>query len=321
VAYHFNNPSEPNGISFSNGSELLWHLKELLKVAGWVVTQSGDGTTYNAAGDELDTIAKFRDNTRAWFAIRDPDNVRAFTFQRVSNSANCRVKYAAVDGFTGGSPSANTTPAATTPAEEAVVMGSGTDASPSGAAFGFSGASILYAVADDAAPYVFAAFGRNSSSGNDQAGFFMDALAPNSYTDTDGDPVVIGWNDGDGSQAYKMQGPPSGTSEGARGWLRKNSGGAFVGMGSPLIYGLGASVNQIPKQFGADPESGDDITIPLMWGRSTALSAPVGWKGISTLFRQITTGRANGDTLETMTRILVQQAEWTMPWNGTVPAV
>lgn len=321
MAYHFNNPGEPNGISFNVGAELLWHMKELLKVAGWTVTQSGDGTTYNAAGDELDTIAKFRDNTRAWFAIQDPGGGRAFTFQRVSNSANCRAKYAATGGFTGGTPSANTTPAATTPAEEQIIMGSGTDASPTGSGFGFNSPGILYAAADDAAPYGFALFGRSSSTGNDTCSFFMDPLAPNSYSGTDGDPVVIGWGDGAADQAYKTSAPSSGTSEGARAWLRKNSAGSFVGVGSPLIYGMGASQNLIPKQLGSDPESGDDITIPLMWGRSSNLSAPNGWKGISTLFRQITSGRANGDTLETMTRILVQSAEWTMPWNGTVPLV
>lgn len=317
MTYLFNAPTDLQGISVAaQGTEVLWHLKEALVRAGWVVTASGDGTSYNASGDLHATIASFTGNTRAWFAIQDPGGGRAFTFQRVSNAASVRIKYALTGGFTAGSPGASTTPEGTTAGEEQIITGSGTDASPTGTTFGSVTGSTLYMLADDEAPYGFAAFAKTASS--EQCGFFMDPLADGSYSITDLDPVVIGWNDALGG--YSTAAPASGTTEGPRAWFRKASGsGAFQGCGYLSSSGWGQNSVIVPKAAGTDPESGDEVLAPVIWGRSTALSSPNGWKGVSSLFNLVYSARTSGETAGGETKVVVNNGELYMPWNGTTP--
>lgn len=314
MAFIFNNASNPKGIPLETGPELVWHLKQILVEAGWVVTQSGTGTAYSPSGDLHGLIETFTGGTNAWFAIQAPDG-RAFTFQRVA--ANVRVKYAATGGFTGGTPGNTITPSAI-PGEEQLVAGSGTDAAPTGVGMG-TGTAFAYIGADDEAPYGFFAFSKRVSSTSGHGFFFMDPLIPGSYAETDTDPVVIGWS----AQSANWPGvvPTSGTSAGARGWMKKASGGAFQGLGSMNATGWGTSSPIFPAGAGSDPESGGDITIPVIWGRAISLSAPHGWKGVSSLFRAISTSRSSGETQANASRILIQNGEWSAPWNGEVPLI
>ena len=66
-------------------------------------------------------------NTSAWFRISNPDGVE-YVCQRGINNLQWRVKVSPTVGFTGGSPGATQVPSAT---DEGIVLGGGTDASPS----------------------------------------------------------------------------------------------------------------------------------------------------------------------------------------------
>lgn len=99
-----------------SGYAILYHLKELLKAAGWSVLMSGDGlSSYNASGDTIThsgSGANGMGNSTAWFRITDPGSRREYVFQAQALDYNLIWHYSALDKFTGGSPNATTIPTA-----------------------------------------------------------------------------------------------------------------------------------------------------------------------------------------------------------------
>lgn len=68
-------------------SAAAFFLKRLLKVQGWTVPVSSDGTTYNASGDQITSPlsgSNGMDNASAWFVIVHPDTKHSFCLQRNS---------------------------------------------------------------------------------------------------------------------------------------------------------------------------------------------------------------------------------------------
>ena len=66
------------------GSTSMFYVKETLKNAGWVVSQSSDGTTFFPGSDGLSTDAPGAggmNNDLAWYFIVDPDSKRGFVAQ------------------------------------------------------------------------------------------------------------------------------------------------------------------------------------------------------------------------------------------------
>lgn len=101
---------------FENGANPIFQLKQFLKLQGWAVTKSSDGTTYNLSGDQIThngTGAGGMGNVNAWFVIQMPGATRSFCFQcDAQGTQYWRVRYSYL-GFSGGSPSATTAPTAT----------------------------------------------------------------------------------------------------------------------------------------------------------------------------------------------------------------
>jgi hypothetical protein len=181
----------------NTGSDSIFHLKTLLKTAGWTVPKSADGTNYSASTDIITAstaVYHGLDNARSWFVIQQPSSSRSFCIQRnsatgASTSQSWRIKYSKAAGFVGGSPAATVTPTAT---DEIVLNGAGTDASPTFQSIFAYGDGYLYrynCVADNASPYGFVAFGWQCTSGNTACAFGLDPLVGVPAADTD--PYVI----------------------------------------------------------------------------------------------------------------------------------
>ena len=140
----------------ATGAQAMYELKGLLKLAGWSVLSSSDGTTYNAAGDQISNGgagANGMANNSAWFRIRSPAGAGAvsFTFQRGTTNQAWRIKRSRTAGFTGGSPGATQTPSAT---DEGIMTGGGTDAAPTYVNLQTTDGTYRWnAGADNAAPY------------------------------------------------------------------------------------------------------------------------------------------------------------------------
>jgi len=145
----------------------MFSLLTLLESAGWTRIGDSDGSTYRSTAPwQLTTGASGAgglDNAYAWFVVKMPGCNRSWCFQRnsatgASTSRYWRVKYSKGAGFVGGSPSATRVPSAT---DEVVLLGAGTDASPTMPTLLFvtgDGTFRFNCCADSAAPHGFLAW-------------------------------------------------------------------------------------------------------------------------------------------------------------------
>jgi hypothetical protein len=136
------------GTAFASFGELISLFVEMLVSAGWTYRASGDGTggTYNATGKVFTGTgagALGWANSGAWARIQDPGAVREITVQH-NNAGGAIIKYSQLAKFTGGSPSATTTPTAT---DERAIRGTYATAwcaSSTGNAFGCANDTAQY---------------------------------------------------------------------------------------------------------------------------------------------------------------------------------
>lgn len=132
TALKFTNGYWPTPVPITSGGDLLYYWKQGYVGGDATVLRSGTGTagTYSAVGDLL-TSGAVADTALAWCVVRLPDGIQQYCVQHVSGLL-FRIKYSPAAGFVGGSPDEDTTPTAT---DEQLVLGTGTDAAPTGAAW------------------------------------------------------------------------------------------------------------------------------------------------------------------------------------------
>jgi len=333
----------------TTGSECIFILKELLKTAGYTVPASSDGTTYNAAGDQITVAgsgAGGMDNNRAWFRIQDPAGEREWTFQRATTlHYQWRVKYSALDGFTGGSPGITETPSAT---DEAILFGGGTDASPTFPQMFNVTPGRWHVIAEDAANargvYWWIAVEVPLGSASVDTMLLCEAINPNTTpplvgtratpTTGDPDPCVVGASfNGSGGlmQIQNGLGWNSTTNPTISGWFGMNGTNgqseAFVGFAganyhldnSPAAFiapatGVGSGV-------GINPYSGNDEGFPILIARGgTGFASQLGFKGASENIRMKGVNRAYPDTINLSSGSYVYFEDLLVPWeDGTAP--
>lgn len=261
-----------------SNAEAVYRFKELLKQGGWTINSSGTGTsgTYNASGDNLLSAANI--GTRSWYVASHPNldgYQRYICFQANSASATqFRIKMGWAP-FSGGSPSANTVPSST---DEQVLIGTGTDASPTFATLFVTNPNSFYmSVGDVTEKYSFYLCSIYGSSGAlstpiTQSIFTMQRLVDASPFDIDPyiydcnpTPLTAGWSSGS-------------TTPTLRAWYRKGLSGATFSTYSIGTYG-GSTVSGTTflNKVGIDPYTGSIYLLPLMVARNTPNQ---GYKGI-----------------------------------------
>jgi hypothetical protein len=323
-------------------------LKEVLKSTGWTVPASSDGTTYNAAGDEITTGGSGAGglaNNRAWFRIQDPDGGREFTFQRVNATTNgqWRVKYSALDRFTGGSPAATVTPSAT---DEAVLFGAGTDASPttSTALFNTDGNIgrwhiITWDEANARGVWPFFAFATDPGSSPCDTLIMCESMDPDtvpalvgtraSPTTGDPDPCIVQAAYNGSSGAFRFGSNTAGWTHGTTGpraWFGMNGTNglteAFVSMFA-ADYGVSSSqfsVLQGAAGAGVNPYDSADEALPLWIGRSAGAGSQQGLKGACEHVRACCVLRSYPSTVNLASGAYVYVEDALVPWeDGTTP--
>lgn len=231
-------------------------LTELI-AAGWTKISDSDGTTYSSSGTQVTGGGSGTNglgNTKAWVCMKDPAGKTQFTFQRGTDNQHWRACHSPVDGFITGSPAATVCPTA---ADEAVTLGSGTEASPSFTQW-FTGteASMRFnSNALDTAPYTWwVATWPVGGGTNTGCGFFDGVVSPITgvgYT-SDDDPHVVNFD--------------SSSSP----WSSANYGAAIYTHGNKPSANVMAAVTGIDFPFSApqgglstDPDTGKDQTRPL----------------------------------------------------------
>lgn len=310
----------------ATGAVAVYALIALLVSVGWTKVADSDGTTYSSSGTQVTGGGSGTNglaNANAWVRLRAPNGVRELTFQRGSANALWRIKYSASERFSAGSPGATQTPQTPTSTEQQILLGGGTDASPTFSAwFATDGTYRAQYGADAAAPFAFWFATYPSGGGTPNGGMVLDpVLVPAS---ADQDQAVIAIATSGGGFTATTFGTVSSATTGTRiaGWLKYNVAGAgFVAIPANKITSSGGS-DLAPEASGSNPHSGSDDLYPVIYGRPTGQSAPQGYKGISSVMYWNGTVRATGDTLAVSTtrdRLVLGQVN--LPWNGQIPLV
>jgi len=331
------------------GAEGIYILKETLKLAGWTVPRSSDGTTYNASGDQITSGgsgANGMANSRAWFVVQSPNGEHQWCFQRgTSNNTSWRVKVSALDGFTGGAPSATQVPSAT---DERLLHGSGTDASPTTATlFPTDSTYRFHVIAESTAVgtavpiYPFWSFINPTGSQWCPTFISQEAMDPNTFPELSsgtraapvtGDPdpciYVCDYYGATTFDAYALwvsnlsSGWSNATSRWSY-WHRMNYGDeAFVANIAAIIdaNGLGVFAPHAPA-YGtpSNPYNGADEGFPIFTGRPPNLS-PVGFKGVCNHLKLGSNNRLYPDTVNLSSGAYVYCGDLLVPWeDGTAP--
>jgi len=312
------------GTNPATGSAAIFRLKTALKTAGWTVTKSSDGTTYNATGDQI-TLATSgaggMANNSAWFIVSSPSVTypRQIAIQRGTTNLDWKVKYSANSGF--GTGTSTQMPAA---ADEVILFGGGTNASPTFAQL--LGTDNTYRIniraGGLAENYGFIFITNISGSAVINTNFILDPMLPGTFAAADIDPCCI--NIEYNSIAALNTNLVLSTAS-PQGWLKKGLAGAgFVRIQYCYIYANTTTV--YPGGAGQNPFTTFDETVPILCARQSALAAPFGFKGVSSTLSYNGVFRASGDTLNVSTskdRLIISgNATSTLvyvsiPWNGT----
>ena len=294
------------------GADTAFQLKTRLKLGGWTVMSSSDGTTYNSSGDQITTNttgAGGMNNTNAWFRIRCPaisGITRELVFQRIGAATSFRIKYSYSAGFTGGTPGATRVPSAI---DEGVFLGSGTDASPTGGNWqNGTGGQVNIAVGDSAEGYSFYSTVWNSTPTCLHT-MYMDLI---DNLGSDPDPYVFYVQNSNITTASSW-----GTGTACFCWMGKGkSYETFTNVGGITPYVSSILVindSKAPGNFGVNPYTGNDNEFYIYYGKNST-SFPGGIKGRSHLLRFCSSSRAFTNTLNTQTRLCMN--DFTLPWDG-----
>lgn len=308
-------------ISFSlaqtpaTGSALVYNLKTLQKAQGFTVPKSSDATTYNSSGDQISSGSSGAGglaNTNAWGVVRCPLG-RSWCFQRGSSNVLWRWKFSPLAGFGGGSPSATQVPSAT---DEVVLWGGGTDASPTFTTLFGTDNTLKQNICVGGASEGYSWYTLQNNSGLTTVDSLLMSDVMSSYDPGDTEPSVQYWN---GASATTTLGSDALSS----------AGHAKAFLSNTLTSGNFNVVTLASEHWTASPDvgqtvAGNDVPLPIWWGRATSRSAPVGFKGISTLLRAASFARSNYVAL---TNSISGTNDWlyingvALKWNGGTGAI
>lgn len=341
----------------STYGEVFFHMKELLKAAGWSVVRSGDGlSAFSGTTDVLTgsgSGANGCNNPGAWFVAQMP-SVAGATRQllvfmgsttTIMNRGGMRFVYSCSGAFTGGA--ANTRPNATDGFALSTLLSNiyttslsfttNTDGGSYLNTFGVYTAdndaslatNLDFSIgADDGttagAKYGFYVIAHTKGAGLRAGAVYIDPLS--SYDSLDADPFVLYCSTQADARPQLLGYAMSGVSYNLNVFMAPR---AIYKKGTvdqlpiacpallPYINGTQAAAN-----FSINPYSGKDELIPVFYGRSTQFSTQRGFKGTSSLLRMVLQTRNTGDTYSVQsTRDRIVYGEVALPWNGSVPVV
>ena len=314
MAFTFN----VNGSAPATFAACIFALKEQLKTAGWTVTSSSDGTTFNGSGDQISssgTGAGGMDRGNAWFAIQMPGGTRAFAIQltQVGSGVNghWRVRYSPSVGFSGGSAS---------------VMASASDQvtllNSAGWTNSSDGSVRVEIGCDNASPYGFYMFLENNGAGTvrEDGCLIFEPLVGTVTGDVD--PYVVILNKA-GSAGFDV-----GTSgivdfdegEPVEKWALLGS--SFTNVSGLSIASFdGLNWHYVSPQH--TPAGSLNVMLPVTFALRSAVGGTTGWKGVSTNLVWNGPGNSGFSTFSVSTTrdYIALSTSLAVPWNGSTPSV
>jgi hypothetical protein len=309
-------------VTTSGGAWLRF--KQALVSAGWTVLTSGTGTagSYSSNSDIITTEAQLN-NTNTWFVIKHPTKTLQICIQ-ITGTNSIRLKYSAVNGFIGGSPSAIRVPSST---DEFVALGGGTDASPSGnALFNATNIRCNIITGDTTENYSFLVWANTNATSGAHASFYFDGLKTNTYISEDPYNYILGVS---GSSSTALTSSTLAADPDSP-FLLDTLGIAYAWR-VPLILTLTSNATTFfPSGAGTDVITGNDLIFPVCWARigltGSSINGNGGWKGFSPMLHWLGLNRTYGDTLSinsTKDYLVVggsaspTTCHVAVPWNGS----
>jgi len=361
MAYTFSVNNTP-----SSGTVAIWAVITTLKSVGWSQLDSGDGITAGH-GDGYVTGsgsgAGGLGNTGAWVRLRAPavnggavaNQTREVLFQRGTTETAWRLKYSASAGFTGGSPSSTVS---ATAADQVIMMGSGTDASPGYSTFFGSAGTYRWHICCGGAAEFYSFYvlgllaGQRMLNSSYKIAIYMDVLAAGSYPPEDVDPCVfycsLPWASAGGTDGFGNSSWFAGSTLNAlvtvtnpalmRAWMGPTSqADGYTNTNSVAVIMAGAanyfgSSGWDRSFLGQNSFTKKDAAIPALYIRFSSSTPPFGPKGFSTLFKMASAQRYAFNLISVNTardRLhfgmgggsgLNGVLFW-LPWNGSLPLI
>lgn len=274
-----------NNVDATNKS-LWFNFKSRMKAAGWTVPSSSDALTYNASGDQITVNAVSGAGgmgTSSWFTLAHPtlDGYQRFINIQVNATGQARVKLSWT-GFSGGSPGTVRVPSAV---DEVVLLGAGTDASPTYASFfnATDGLTNVFIMAGDVTEkYHFHMFGILTGTMANQCLFTMERLSETHALDIDPYLYYIA---GGGLSGFDTSTACVWTSSGSTqpfSWYKKGLAGATFARYSTGMLGANGSTQTAVASIGTNAYDKKADVIPMCFARGAGWTTQLGWKGIAT---------------------------------------
>lgn len=302
----------------STGAVATYNLIARLIAAGWTKIKDSDGTTYSSSGTQVTgggTGTNGLGNNNAWVNLRAPSGTREIVIQRGTTDLVWRITYSPT-AFNSGSPAAAVVPSS---ANSSIILGGGTDASPTFSTWFSSNTSYRQQMgADGASPYGFWMACYPNGGGSPNAGIVFDPVT--STPAEDADPIVIHIATAGGS-AFVSAGLGSNTTSTtvtrSCGWLAYGLGGSFVALPACTYNAGGSPV--APSGLPSNPHNTKDDGVPVIYMRRSAETAPQGYKGVSSLMYWIGTTRTTSSTINNKGRIVI--GDVTLPWDSSTTPI
>lgn len=317
--------------TFATHADGWYQFKEALKTGGWTVTQSGDGTNYSSVSDNI-TNATVMNNTRAWYVLTQPvvDGYQKFIcVQPGTTKSQGRVKISWT-GFNIGSPSGTVVPAA---ADEKVILGSGTDATPTYENFMNSTATSIRSniiIGDADSKYAFFWMCNRITTGGFGSLFMIDRVADAHALDID--PYIY-YMYGDTTYPSTLNSYSStiltSTTNSSKlfCWIRKGYSDQVFAKGFFNFFNQGISVanNYFVGLLGTSGYDGSDVLLPALVFVSGQINASSLLTSMTLYKGQMVNMQLNGTNrvaLDTGTsKLKVYNGPCVFPWNGTDPTI
>lgn len=322
--------------SCTNCTDVVFKFKQFMTTSsgsggpGWSVVASSGGTggsTFSSSSDVISSSASGSggfSNANAWFVLRAPGgtsgNYKEFSFQRLSTDNLYRVKYTA-NGFDLSSGSQTQVPSATSSSSdyERVILGGGTDSSPTGSNLfnsSYTNQTLIshFCAQEQSDGYGFYALANKNAV---TAGFFaFDPLMSASYPSQDLDPYVTMFdNTSSVLSKESIHTPNSYTTC----YLQKGSPGTSVRIQGfyPVLYG-----SEIIGSLPSNPYNSKDDTFPVLYARRGSEPQPNGYKGQSLLLKWHGQNRSDFSIFSIDVagdRLIVGNVS--LPWNNTTVTI
>ncbi len=303
--------------------------------APWTVPTSGDASVYAQSGNVIASAASLVPG--AWLVLRSPayyvspssttPRYLEYALQRGSAANLWRIKRSVRAGFTGGSPGPERTPSAT---DEVVLLGGGTDASPTYAALLPTDATYRLQACGLESAIGFYLLCYPIGGGQPTAIWWLDPIV-NPPVDAgelsfDPDPWVSYLATTSACRAVSL----GGEAAGPKAWLKYGAVDA-AWVTTPAMLGAVYDASDVlrvamPAGLPTNPWTGDYEDAQLRYVRRAALGGTCGDKRLGSLARWCGTSLTTGTILSGRDASgVVTDAQWIvagdvlLPWDGITP--